>query len=260
MKVDLHNHTALCNHASGSMEEYIKEAIKQGIEVFGFSCHNPMNFDTQNRMSFDSLPFYLSEIERLQEKYRHQITIKKALEIDFLPDFIDERVLKLDLDYRIGAVHFLGDWGFDNPAFLREYAKRDINLCWEQYFEATQKLAKSGLFDIIAHMDLLKVFNYRPTKDLRKTLEKTLKAIKKANIVVEINASGLRKQVQEQYPSREILEFCLALEIPITFGSDAHAIEHIGYENAQIKDLAKSIGFSQCAVFTKRDREMVAIS
>ena len=195
MRVDLHNHTYLCKHAVGSMEEYIQKAIEQKIDIFGFSCHNPMEFDKQFRMDFAELPFYFQEIEKLKAKYASQITIKTALEIDFLPPYLEDRIFELPLDYRIGAVHFLGDWGFDNPEFIREYAKRDINVCWEQYFDAITQMAKTGKFDIVAHLDLLKIFNHRPTKDLRKKLEETLRAIKKANMAVEINAAGLRKEV-----------------------------------------------------------------
>ena len=180
MRVDLHNHTYLCKHAVGSMEEYIQKAIEQKIDIFGFSCHNPMEFDKQFRMDFAELPFYFQEIEKLKAKYASQITIKTALEIDFLPPYLEDRIFELPLDYRIGAVHFLGDWGFDNPEFIREYAKRDINVCWEQYFDAITQMAKTGKFDIVAHLDLLKIFNHRPTKDLRKKLEETLRAIKKA--------------------------------------------------------------------------------
>ena len=194
MRVDLHNHTYLCKHAVGSMEEYIQKAIEQKIDIFGFSCHNPMEFDKQFRMDFAELPFYFQEIEKLKAKYASQITIKTALEIDFLPPYLEDRIFELPLDYRIGAVHFLGDWGFDNPEFIREYAKRDINVCWEQYFDAITQMAKTGKFDIVAHLDLLKIFNHRPTKDLRKKLEETLRAIKKANMAVEINAAGLRKE------------------------------------------------------------------
>ena len=150
MRVDLHNHTSLCKHASGTMEEYIQKAIKEKIDIFGFSCHNPMEFDKQYRMDFAELPFYLQQIEELRAKYAPQISIKMALEIDFLPHLLDERILSLPLDYRIGAVHFLGNWGFDNPEFIREYAKRDINACWEQYFETTKQMAMSGKFDIVA--------------------------------------------------------------------------------------------------------------
>lgn len=257
MRVDLHNHTSLCNHATGTMEEYVLQAIKEKIDVFGFSCHNPMAFDRQYRMDFQDLPFYLDEINRLKEKYKGKIEILTALEIDFLPTFMDEKLLGLPLDYRIGAVHFLGNWGFDNPEFIREYSKRDINDCWSEYFKATEMLAKSGKFDILAHMDLLKIFNYRPTKDLRLQIESALKAVKKANMCIELNAAGFRKEVQEQYPSLEILKMAYALEIPISFGSDAHAVEQINFKRLELELLAKEAGYTQCAVYRKRERELV---
>ena len=257
LRVDLHNHTSLCNHATGSMEEYVKEAIKEGIDVFGFSCHNPMHFDAQYRMRFEELPFYLGEILRLKEKYHGQIEILSALEIDFLPQFMDEHLFTLPLDYRIGAVHFLGDWGFDNPEFIKEYTRRDINECWVEYFKATEMLAKSGKFDILAHMDLLKVFKHYPTKDIRKEIESALKAIKQANMCIELNAAGFRKEVGEQYPSKEILEMAFALEIPITFGSDAHAIPQINFKRKELEQVAREVGYRKCALYRQREREMV---
>lgn len=257
MRVDLHNHTSLCNHATGTMEEYVVKAIEEGIEVFGFSCHNPMGFDTQYRMRFEDLPRYLKSIETLKEKYTGEIEILSALEIDFLPPFMVESLFEIPLDYRIGAVHFLGDWGFDNPEFIGEYAKRDINHCWVEYFEAIQALAKSGKFDIVAHMDLLKVFGYFPTRDLRKEIEITLKEIKRANLCVEINAAGLRKEVLEQYPSRDILVMCHDFGIPITFGSDAHAVTQINFKRKEIESLAREVGYTKCAVYRQRERAMV---
>lgn len=257
MRVDLHNHTSLCNHAVGTMEEYVLQAIKEKIDVFGFSCHNPMAFDSQYRMDFEDLPFYFGEIARLKEKYKGRIEILTALEIDFLPPFPDEKIFSLPLDYRIGAVHFLGDWGFDNPEFIREYSKRDINDCWNEYFKATEMLAKSGKFDILAHMDLLKVFNYRPTKDLRTQIESALKAVKKANMCIELNAAGFRKEVKEQYPSEEILQIAYSLEIPISFGSDAHAVEQIGFKYSELVSLAKQVGYTKCALYRDRERELV---
>ncbi len=257
MKVDLHNHTSLCNHASGTMEEYIQVALQKGVDVFGFSCHNPMDFDKKYRMRFEELSLYLDEILRLKEKYAKEIEILSALEIDFLPPFMKDSLFDLPLDYRIGAVHFLGDWGFDNPQFIREYSKRDINECWVQYFQATEMLANSGKFDIVAHMDLLKVFKHYPTRDLRREIESALRAIKRANMCVELNASGFRKEVGEQYPSREILEMCYALEIPITFGSDAHTKEQIFFKREELERLAREVGYTKCALYRQRDRELV---
>lgn len=255
--VDLHNHTSLCNHATGTQEEYIKTAIERGVDIFGFSCHNPMNFDSDFRMKFSQIEAYRAEVARLAEKYKGEIEIKYAMEIDFLPQFLDERVLGENFDYRIGAVHFLGSWGFDNPRFMREYEKRDINETWIEYFKAQIELAKSAQFDILAHMDLMKVFKHRPTRDLRAEIESLLREVKKANMAIEINASGLRKDAAEQYPSKEILELAYELEVPITFGSDAHALSHIQSGGEEVRELARQIGYTKCATYTKREREFV---
>lgn len=250
-KVDLHNHTSLCNHANGTMEEYVLRAIKCGIDVFGFSCHNPMDFDSKYRMSFEALSFYLDEYERLREKYKDKIDLKIGLEIDYMPEFLDDRILKLDLDYKIGSIHFLDDWGFDNPQFIGEYAKRDINDCWNKYYVKTKEMAQSGLFNIVGHMDLLKVFNYKPTCDTGDILDEALEAIRDSNMVVEINSSGFRKSVKEQYPSLEILKMCKSKGIQITFSSDAHELEHIFYKRDDIENIAREAGYNKCVFFEK---------
>ena len=106
-------------------------------------------------------------------------------------------------------------------------------------------------------MDLLKVFKHYPTRDLRREIESALRAIKRANMCVELNASGFRKEVGEQYPSREILEMCYALEIPITFGSDAHTKEQIFFKREELERLAREVGYTKCALYRQRDRELV---
>ena len=110
LRIDLHNHTYLCNHASGSMQEYIQKAIELGIDVFGFSCHAPMNFDPKYRMSFEDMIIYESEIFRLQEEFKDKIKILFAYEVDFLEGFIDDKVINKDVDYFIGSVHFIDKW------------------------------------------------------------------------------------------------------------------------------------------------------
>ena len=58
MRVDLHNHTTLCNHATGTMEEYIQKAISLNIDIFGFSDHAPMDFEPEYRMSLAQTSSY----------------------------------------------------------------------------------------------------------------------------------------------------------------------------------------------------------
>jgi histidinol-phosphatase (PHP family) len=118
-------------------------------------------------------------------------------------------------------------------------------------------MVESGKFDIVGHLDLIKVFKFMPKQDVRLLAKEVLHAIKKSNMVMEINTAGLRKPVREMYPSRALLEVAYSLEIPITFSSDAHAIEQIGAGYAQATTLAKEIGYTQAVTFQGRDKQLV---
>ncbi|MGE4398722.1 MAG: histidinol-phosphatase [Campylobacterales bacterium] len=259
MLVDLHNHTPLCNHAKGEPIEFVQKAIEHNISVFGFSDHAPMNFDEAYRMGFDEMDKYEKTVLELKSEYKNQINIKLAYEVDYLPGFIDSRVLDRDVDYLIGSVHFIGGWGFDNPEFIGDYKGKNPDETWSEYFRLIGDMAKSGHFNIVGHMDLLKVFNFKPSKDTVKLGRYALDEIKKAGMAIEINASGLRKPVAEQYPSNELLSAALELQIPITFGSDAHDPSHIGYKLTDNLQKAKEIGFLEYANFTERKMELIKI-
>lgn len=257
MLIDLHNHTPLCNHAKGEPEEFVKKAIEQNISVFGFSDHAPMKFDEEYRMGFHEMERYEEKITELKNEYKDKIDIKIAYEVDYLPGYIDSRVLDRDVDYMIGSVHFIGGWGFDNPEFLGEYYGKDPDETWSEYFRLIGDMAKTGYFNIVGHMDLLKVFNFKPSKDTVKLGRYALDEIKKAEMAIEINASGLRKPIGEQYPSNELLSAALELQIPITFGSDAHDPSHIGFKLTENMQKAKELGFREYACFKKRKMELI---
>jgi len=257
MSVDLHNHTSLCKHATGTPQEYVKQAIKNKIKYFGFSDHAPMHYDPKYRMKFEQMNKYEESIVNLKNRYKDDINILLGYEVDFLEGYIDDRVLNSNVDYLIGSVHFIGKWGFDNPEFIGEYKHKNIDKIWEEYFEAIEALAKSRLFHIVGHIDLIKVFNFLPKKDVKSIAQKALKEIKKANMVVEINAAGYRKPVKEAYPSSSIMELLSEYEIPITFGSDAHAPDQVGFKQKEIYALAKSYGYNKCATFINKERIMV---
>ncbi len=228
MKVDLHNHTLLCNHATGTVNEYVEAAIACGTEYFGFSDHAPMRYDLEYRMSFEEMDLYEQWVKEAQERYKDKITVLLGYEVDYLPGYMDERVLKRSCDYLIGSVHFIDEWGFDNPEFIGRYDHVDMDEVYSRYFGLMEHMAKSGNFDIVGHFDLLKVFKFFPRSDIRLLAKNALKAIKKADMAIEINVSGLRKPVREAYPSQGLLEEIVSLDIPITFGSDAHRIDQVG--------------------------------
>jgi histidinol-phosphatase (PHP family) len=257
MRIDLHNHTTLCNHATGSIEQYVLKAIEKKIDVFGFSDHAPMDFDPGYRMSFEQMDAYKKSVYEVKEKYADQVEILFAYEVDYLPGHMDERVLKADVDYLIGSVHFIHEWGFDNPEFIGRYEHEDIDHIWQEYFDLIEQMADSKLFDIVGHIDLIKVFKYLPSQPITEIAKKALLAIKKADMVLELNVAGYRKPIGEAYPSRELLEMAYELGIPITFASDAHNPQQVGLYRDEIETFAKSVGYTQCATFSNRKRELV---
>jgi len=255
MRVDLHNHTTLCNHATGTMQEYIEKAIDLKIDIFGFSDHAPMNFDKKYRMDISEQPFYENSVLQLKQKYKNKIDILLGYEVDYLDgNYILDEVKNAKVDYLIGSVHFLNKWGFDNPEFIGVYKNKDIDKIWQDYFEAVRSMVKTGLFNIVGHLDLIKVFKFLPKKDIKSIAFNALKQIKKSNMVLEINSAGYRKPIKEQYPSKELLELAFELDIPITFGSDAHSVEQIGYKYNDIINLAKQIGYTQAVYFINKEK------
>ena len=256
-RIDLHNHTTRCNHAEGTIDEYIQRAIGLGIDIYGFSEHAPMDFDEKYRLPLCDMDAYMTDVLNAKERYKNEIEILLGYEVDWLPGHMDERVLNADVDYLIGSVHFIDKWSFDNPEFISGWENRDIDEIWKAYFEATAAMAASGQFDIAGHLDLIKVFKYLPKQDVRILASEALKAIKTSNMVLELNAAGLRKPIAEIYPSRALLEEAYALDIPITFASDAHSIEQVGFGYEAASTLAKEVGYTQAVTFKDRDKELV---
>ena len=250
--IDLHNHTILCNHALGSMDEYIKEAIKKGITIYGFSDHAPMEYDKKYRMSFDDMQMYEQWCEELKKEYPN-IKILKGYEVDFTP-MVDERVLERKVDYLIGSIHFLDNWGFDNPEFLAVWKERDVDDVYKEYFKLVEKMAESKMFDIVGHLDLIKVFNFKPKGDIKLLAKNAIEAIADNKMVIEINSAGLRKKVEEFYPSIHLLEMIKEYNIDITFGSDAHNPNQVGFYLKECYNTAKFLGYKKVVYFENREK------
>jgi len=257
MIVDLHNHTPLCNHAQGEIVEYIESAIKTNTKIFGFSDHAPMDFDPKYRMSFEQMKQYESDVLAAKERYKNEIEILLGYEVDYLKGHMDKRILNADVDYLIGSVHFIEGWGFDNPEFIGRWEEQDIDEIWQKYFDTIEEMAQSGLFDIVGHLDLIKVFKFMPKGNINAMAKKALVAIKKSGMVLELNVAGFRKDVQEAYPSLGLLKQAFKLNIPITFASDAHKPEQVSLFNNEIIEMARSVGYTECSFFRKRKQETI---
>ena len=264
LTADYHMHTPLCRHAVGEPVEYARQAIAIGLTEIGFSDHSPMvrdDFDNW-RMYANQLDEYVAKVQSAREQFP-QLTIRLALEVDYLPGeegWIRGLAARHPWDYFIGSVHYVSDsWDIDNPAKLSEWKKRDAFEVWQVYFDRLTQAAESGLFEIIGHCDLPKKFGIRPAQDCTPLYEKFLNAAAKANCCIELNTAGLRKDCREIYPSRELLQLAFQKNVPITFGSDAHAPAEVGLNFAEAIELARGVGYTRAARFQQRQREMVNI-
>jgi histidinol-phosphatase (PHP family) len=261
---DLHMHTPLCRHATGEPVAYARRALELGFEEIGFSDHSPMRQDDFDdwRMRFDQLGEYVEKVRKAQKDFP-QLKVRLALEVDYLPgqeDWIRQLAAAQPWDYFIGSVHYVSDsWAVDNPHKISEWKNRDPWEVWSVYFERLTKAAETGLFEIIGHADLPKKFGHRPTRDCTPLYETFLNAARKHNCALDVNTAGLRKDCQEIYPSRQILELAFQKGVPITFGSDAHAPDEVGMNFAEALQLARSVGYQDCLRFAQRKPEPVKI-
>jgi len=256
--VNYHNHTILCGHAIGEMDEYIKKAVEYGLKEFGFSDHAPVPLHLRDgiSMSPEDVPGYMNSILAKKEEYKNIIGIKLGFEIDF--PFFDtlenSYFYNPDIDYIIGSTHYMGDWGVDNPAEISRYNERDIDDIYKDYFALVEGLVDARFCDIVGHFDLIKKFGHRPKCGMSPVYRRIAKKMSANGIAAEINTSGLRKPVHEIYPSDEIINILFQENVPVTLGSDSHSPDDVcsGYPPAIEK--LKSIGYRKISGFTKRKR------
>jgi histidinol-phosphatase (PHP family) len=257
---DYHMHTPLCRHASGEPTDYAARAAALGLTEIGFSDHSPMPRDDFDdwRMRQSDLPAYVEKVNHARAEFPG-LAIRLGLEVDFIPgqeDWIRDLASRYPWDYLIGSVHYLTpSWAVDNPHRLSEWKLRDPGEVWGLYAERLALAAQSGLFDIIAHIDLCKKFCYYPPGDFVALFEPFLAAAKQADVAIELNTAGLRKDCREIYPGPKLLRRAAEHGVAITFGSDAHAPEEVGMGFAEAESIARECGYDRYRVFQGRKCE-----
>jgi len=267
---DYHMHTPRCNHAMGSVREYAEAALLVGLKEIGMSDHSPMpdGFD-EWRMQRSELEGYLDELHDVQAEFAGQLDLKVGLEADYFPgteDYVKEMLATHEWDYVIGSVHYLGTleskWGFDNPDDMSGWDVRDVEDAYCDYYAFVSASAACGLFDIIGHPDLIKKFGHRPPLDSHRVIEAEeamLQAVKQAGVALEVSSAGLRKPVAEVYPHGRIIARAAALNIPFSFGSDAHAPGEVGHAMQGCLQMLEMCGVGEIASFSGRQRSMQSI-
>lgn len=255
MLVDYHVHTLA--HGEYTFNEewlncFIDQALDKGIRELGFSEHDEF-------ISKVDLNVY----EAVKNKRLRDINLRLGIEVDYIPGQearLKELVSAWEYDYTIGSVHFLDGWAFDHPDYKQEFSRRDIDAVYARYAEVLISMINSGLFDVVGHLDLVKIWGDRPRK--KKTsayMEPVLQAIQESGLAVEINSAGLRKPVGEIYPAADLVKMMFERNIPITFGSDAHHPEQVGEGLKEASLSARRAGYRYVVTFIRHHKNFTPI-
>ncbi len=258
-RTDYHTHTPLCLHAEGEPEAFVEKALALGMSTYGIADHAPM---PQEREPFDSwrmrcceLPSYLRWIERAKEAAQGtRLTILAGLECDWMPGiapWVEELRREYEWDYFIGSVHYLGTRGtVDDAVFANSCITGSPEGDWGAYWAAALELVQSGLFDIVGHLDLVKIWKRYPQGVLAPYYEPVLEALEGSGLIVELNTAGWHKPCAEQYPSAPLLGELLRRRIPVAINSDAHHPEHLSRDWEEARTLLSSLSGSPLREFS----------
>ncbi|MFZ4451214.1 histidinol-phosphatase [Salibacterium aidingense] len=267
MKFDLHTHHYRCGHARGEMEDYIQAALARGLDVIGISDHSPYFGREENHpyptltMAKSEFAEYVNEVRRLKEKYRDKIEVLLGVESDYFEKSAQTYKNVYDhypMDYIIGSVHFVHGVNIFDKNRWNGLSEKEILDTKEEYYRLIEKSAKSGMFQVLGHIDAIK--GYFPSISDVKTnkVDHALHVIADQEVAIEVNTSGKMKDCGGWYPSADLLERAKYYNIPITLGSDSHDPERIGEDLDLVRKHLKSIGYQEWYFF--RNKKPVAVS
>lgn len=270
--MQLANHHAHSHFSDGraSAEDFLLEALEQGLLLYGFSDHAPIPLADFGSMAMSELAGYANEIERLRAMYGDRIQIYRSLEVDYIPDLISvdsEHIQRAELDYSIGAVHYVDyldngrPWGYESSheqfeAGLAQIFGGRVRTAIERYYALIREMVENHPPDIVAHLDRIKKLNadnryFREDADwYRDAVLATLDTIAAGGAIMEVNTKGYYKgESTEPYPSRWVLAEARRRDIPVHLSSDAHDPQHITGGFGDIARLLGEVGYTETTLF-----------
>lgn len=247
-------------------DRYREAAAERGIGELGVSEHVHRFVQALDVWEH---PFWRQQarddLDAYCEFVRDQTGLKLGIEADFVPGYEDRMASLLEArewDYVVGSVHFLRDAAVDMRGEWDVWRSADPEKVWARYFETLGEAARTGMFDILAHPDLVKVWGAgapAPDGDLRRFYDLAMDGIADSDVAVEVSTAGLRKPVGEIYPAPAFLEMCLDAGRPVALSSDAHVPAQLGHEYERAVEWLAGVGVTELAVFEGRERRLEPI-
>ncbi len=269
LRLDDLDATATDHFTAANVERYREAAGERGIAELGVSEHiyrftqalDVWQHPLWCECAHDDLDDYCRFV-------REETDLRLGIEADFIPGAEDRTANLLeacDFDYVVGSVHFLREHSLDTDDHSVWGSGRTPEEIWREYFRTLGEAARSGLFDILAHPDLVKVWGPAdrerpfPEGDLRRYYELALDGIAESGVAIEVSTAGLRKRAKEIYPAPAFLEMCLEAGASVALSSDAHRPEDVGADYDRALELLESVGVRELCVFEGRERRLEQI-
>jgi histidinol-phosphatase (PHP family) len=251
---------------AANAERYRTVASERGIAELGVAEH--VHRFTQS-LDVWGHPWWRrnarDDLDAYCEFVREETDLRLGIEADFVPGAEDRIANLLDgrpWDYVVGSVHFLREAALDHDEWDVWDGGADPDKVWRRYFETIAESARSGLYDIVAHPDLVKMWGRerpRPDGDLRRFYEPAVEAFADTGIAVEVSTAGWRKPVGELYPAPAFLEMVVDAGCPLALSSDAHVPDDLGYRYEDALELLDGLGVGELCVFDARRRRLEPI-
>lgn len=276
-----HSHCKYCD-GNSNLEDYIHEAIRQKVKIYGFSSHAPLPFSCNWSLHYAKVSQYLAEASLLKQKFKDLIQIYTGMEVDFIPSVIgpaSEYIKTLHLDYIIGSIHFVDRFEDDKPwqidaglvsfqTGLKKIFDNNIKKAVKKYYELTRVMLNHHCPEVLGHLDKIKMHNLKSEffsedeKWYRREVLKTLKVLAKSGSILEVNTRGgyLTKNIESIYPSPWILQEALTLNIPIMINSDTHKPIEITKGFEETLSLLLDIGFKEVSILIDKKWQKRPIS
>lgn len=265
---DLHTHHERCGHAQGKIKEYIEAAIEKGLQIIGIADHSPYFGEEADQpfpnitMAKSDFPNYVEEVLQLKEQYKNQINVLLGIECDYFPPVMDmyaRELKKYPFDYVIGSVHFVDEISIFQKGRWDGLTKEQKKQTKDNYYDMIARSAKTGLFQILGHIDAMKGFYPEFSAIETEAIDETLKIIAEHGVAIEINTSGKTKDSGGWYPSDEMLERALYHNVYVTFGSDAHVPDRVGDEFFIVQQRLTEIGFKEWVYFIQKKMHKLSL-
>jgi len=256
--VDYHMHLRAPNesieHTVDAVERYVERAAERGIDEIGFTEH--VYYFEQTRHLW-SMPYHLERcvydiepyVDAVVEAKRRGYPVKLGIEVDYVPGREEETAKALAAypwDFLLGSIHFLNGLGIDaEPSLVDSVGAEEA---WARYYDALGQAARAGLFDSLAHPDLVKFHGPEIEWDWD-ALAGSLNGA-----AIEVSSAGLHKPHGKLYPNPGFLAAAHEHDVPITLASDAHTPQNVGRDLDRAVEHARGAGYETLTVFDRRER------